>query len=32
MDGNESLYYFYVGCAVAGPVLLFVLNKVANKK
>ena len=32
MDGNESLYYFYVGCAAAGPVLLFIFNKLANKK
>ena len=32
MDGNEGLYYFYVGCAVVGPVLLFILNKIANKK
>ena len=32
MDGNQSVYYFYVGCAVAGPVLLFFLNKLANKK
>ena len=32
MDGNQSVYFFYVICAVAGPVVLFFLNKLANKK
>lgn len=31
-DGNLSVYYFYVAFAILGPVLLFVLNKQANKK
>ena len=31
-DGGVSVYFFYVGCAVLGPVLLFILNKQANKK
>ena len=28
VDGNE-VYYFYVGCAILGPVLLFLLNRKA---
>ena len=28
-DGNTSVYFFYVGCAVMGPVGLFLLNKKA---
>ena len=31
-SGGASLYFFYVGFAILGPVLLFVLNKQANKK
>ena len=29
VEGNQSVYYFYVGCAILGPVLLFFLNKKA---
>ena len=29
VDGNTSLYFFYVGCAIMGPVGLFLLNKKA---
>ena len=28
VDGNQ-VYYFYVGCAILGPVLLFLLNRKA---
>ena len=31
-EGGFSVYFFYLGCAVLGPVLLFILNKQANKK
>ncbi len=26
-DGGFSVYFFYVGCAILGPVLLFILNR-----
>ena len=31
-SGGTSVYFFYVGFAILGPVLLFILNKQANKK
>ena len=30
--GGASLYFFYVGCAILGPVILFVLNKKFTKR
>lgn len=30
--GGSSLYFFYVGCAILGPVILFVLNKKFTKR
>tara|TARA_B100000029_G_C17312495_1_gene864931 strand:- start:369 stop:692 length:324 start_codon:yes stop_codon:yes gene_type:complete len=30
--GGQEIYWFYVCCAILGPVLLFILNKQANKK
>ena len=31
-SGGASVYFFYVGFAILGPVLLFVLNKQVSKK
>ena len=30
--GGLGIYWFYVGLTILGPVLLYVLNKQANKK
>ena len=31
-DGGVSVYFIYVGFAILGPVLLFILNKQVSKK
>ena len=31
-DGGVSVYFIYVGFAVLGPVLLFLLNRGVKKK